>query len=176
MRAPYQNFLEGWSAVYGGGIRRTKTKWLLCFCTGAACGKAATFVKESCVGYPVKVSLQRLSCLPLRADQVGDVQSVCRRLGERPGKARAVPDGIDILAAADLEIFGLRPGRIVLALDAVQQGVIVGGAGRDRIQRVQRLDDVVQLALWHAQAQVAGHSAQSWPGGGVCHYGGAYLP
>ena len=79
------------------------------------------------------------------------------------GHAAAVADdeqarvaGLEVLVQLDLHV-------IELHLHAIEQGVVVGGAGGDLVQGVDHLDDAVQDALGHHQAQVAGGGGQ---GGG----------
>ena len=49
---------------------------------------------------------------------------------------------------------------VELYLHAVEQGVVIGGAGGDLIQRIDHLDDAVQNTLGHHQTQVAGSGGQ----------------
>ena len=64
--------------------------------------------------------------------------------------------GLEVLVQLDLHV-------IELHLHAIEQGVVVGSAGGDLVQGVDHLDDAVQDALGHHQAQVAGGGGQ---GGG----------
>ena len=61
----------------------------------------------------------------------------------------------------------LEAGGVELDLCAVEQGVVIGGAGGDFIQLIDHLDDVVQLALGQGQGQVAGDGGgEGGPGEG----------
>ena len=44
---------------------------------------------------------------------------------------------------------------IVFTLDPIQQCIVVCRAGRNLIQCIQGLNDIVELALWKAEAQIA---------------------
>ena len=70
------------------------------------------------------------------------------------GDAAAVADDIQALAAAlQILVYG-HLHVIELHLDAVEEGIIVGGAGGDLIQGVNHLNDAVQQALRQHQAQI----------------------
>ena len=81
-----------------------------------------------------------------------DDQSVGRRLGKRAGKARAVAQRVDARAVLDLEIHAVRTGGVILAFHAIQRCIIVSGARSDLIERMRCFDNIVKLALRHAQA------------------------
>ena len=89
--------------------------------------------------------------------QICHEQAVGRRLGEGPGKSRAVADGVEPFGAAYLEILTVGAGGVVFTLDAVEQRVVVGGAGSDAVQGVEGLDDIVQLTLGKTEAQISSH-------------------
>ena len=79
------------------------------------------------------------------------------------GDAAAVADDEQVFVAG-LEIFVQGHLHVIkLHLHAVEQGVVVGGAGGDLVQGVNHLDDAVQNPLGHHQAQIPRRGRQ---GGG----------
>ena len=77
-------------------------------------------------------------------------------VGEGVGDAAAVADdkqagiaGFQLLARFHFHV-------VELYFHAVEQGVVVGGAGGDLIQGVDHFDDAIQDALGQHQAQIAG--------------------
>ena len=72
------------------------------------------------------------------------------------GDAASVADDKEILVSGLELAVHLDFHIIELDLDAVQKGILVGGAGRDLVQRIDHLDDPVQNPLGKDKAEVAG--------------------
>ena len=87
--------------------------------------------------------------------QIGYKKSVGSRLGKGTGESGAVADGVQPFGTTDFKVFAIGTGRIVFALDAIKEGIVVGGAGCNFIQSVKGFDDVVQLPFGEAEAQRA---------------------
>ena len=83
----------------------------------------------------------------LPQDFIPDIEAVGRRMGERAGESCAVSDRVDAPASLQFEVPGGGARRIIFAFNAIEQGIIVCRSGRNGIQSVQRLDDIVKLAL-----------------------------
>ena len=81
---------------------------------------------------------------------IGYIQAVGRRLGKGTGKSRPIANGENTGTPADLEFLAAWPGGIILALNAIKQGVIIGRTRRNVIQRVEGFDNIVQLAFGQA--------------------------
>ena len=82
------------------------------------------------------------------------------------GDAGAVADDVQaIVAALELAVY-FHFHVVELDLDAVEQGIVVGGAGGHLVQGIDHLDDAVQDALGQHQAQIAGGGIE-----GRCHKG-----
>ena len=82
------------------------------------------------------------------------------RVGELP---RPVAEGVDILCVIEFKVRDIRPGAVVLALNAIEQCVTVSCARGNGIKSLQSFDDAVELALGHAQGQIARYRVQGRP-------------
>ena len=96
----------------------------------------------------------------LLADAPGYMDAAGGGVGQGVGNAAAVADDIKAGVAGFQMLADLYFHIVELDLYAVEQGIIVGGAGGYLIQGVDHLDDAVQNALGKHQAQVAGGGVQ----------------
>ena len=84
-------------------------------------------------------------------------------MGQGVGNAAAVADDIQAGVAAFQPLVHFHFHVVELDLHAVEQGIVVGGAGGHLVQSVDHFDDAVQNSLGQHQAQVTGGGLQ---GGG----------
>ena len=82
-------------------------------------------------------------------------------MGQRVGNAAAVTDDVQTGIAGFQLLVDLHFHVVELNLHAIQQGIIIGSAGGNLVQRIDHFDNAVQNSLGQHQAQVAGGGVQS---------------
>ena len=96
-----------------------------------------------------------------------------RGVGQGVGDAAAVADDVKAGIAGLQPVADLDFHVVELDLHAVEQGVVVGGAGGHLVQSVDHFDDAVQDALGQHQAQVAGGCLEGGGDEGLLHAAGS---
>ena len=84
------------------------------------------------------------------------MNAACRRMGQRMGNTASIADDIQAGITGFQMIIDLHFHIVELNFYTVQQGVVVGGTGRNFIQCVDHLDDAVKDPLGQYQAQISG--------------------
>ena len=97
-------------------------------------------------------------------------------VGQRMGDAAAVADDVQARVAAFQMVVYIHFHVIELDLHAVEQSVIVGGAGRHLVQGVNHFNDAVENSLGQHQTQIAGGGVQRGGDKRILHPAGGGAP
>ena len=98
---------------------------------------------------------------------LADVKTHGTGLGKTARYAAAVADGVD--AVADFEVFAdeFRAHGIIFGFNAVEERIVIGGAGCDVVDGIHGFDDVIKLAFGNAKRQITRHGLQGRTHGGL---------